>query len=99
MAWITRITVAAVVLGVFLAASIATQGSPAKSPTAPDKARSWVLPDTQRMFPLRKLDPKCTGEAPVDIVYGSRSDVRLPCVHEHRVQPHVVERHTFDTNA
>jgi hypothetical protein len=94
MASITRITIAALVFGVFLTASIATQAAPGE-PAMPGKAPAWVAPapDTQRLFPLRKLDPRCTGRPPLAVAYGSR------CVDDRRVEPHVGGRHAFDTNA
>lgn len=91
MASITRITIAALVFGVFLTASIATQAAPGE-PANPGKAPRWVAPDTQ-LFPLRKLDPRCTGRPARSVAY------RSPCVEDRRRQPHVGGRHAFDTSA
>jgi hypothetical protein len=99
MAWLTRLTVAAAVLGVFLSASIPSQGSPAKSPAKPAEPRWWAPVDAQRMFPLRKLDSRCTGKPPISVSNRLRSDARFRCSGDRRVQPHVVERHAFDTDA
>jgi hypothetical protein len=82
------------VFGVFLTASIATQASPAE-PALPTKAPTWVAPDAQRMFPLRKLDPRCTGEPPLNV--SSRTE--SACDPDARVQPPALGRHAFDTNA
>lgn len=91
MASITRIMIAAAVFGVFLTASISTQAAPGK-PALPAKTHSWVAPDMQGLFPLRKLHPKCTGRPPIAVSFESR------CTDGGR-QPHVVGRHAFDTNA
>ena len=93
MASITRITVAAIVFGVFLTASIATQASPGE-PALP-KAPTWIAPDAQRMFPLRKLDPRCTGRPPLNVSSRSPS----ACDRDARVQRPALRGHAFDTNA
>jgi hypothetical protein len=79
MASITRITIAAVALGVLLTASI-SQGSPAKSTATAARANWWVQLDTQHIFPKRDLDARCTGRPPLTISYGSRAYGRFGCV-------------------
>jgi hypothetical protein len=93
MASITRIMIAAAVFGVFLTASISGQASPGE-PAFPAKTHSWVAPDMHGLFPLRKLDPKCTGRPPLAVAY----DLRTRCADDGR-RPNVVGRHDFDTSA
>jgi hypothetical protein len=93
MASITRIMIAASVFGVFLTASISTQASPGE-PAFPAKTHTWVVPDMKGLFPLRKLDPNCTGRPPIAVAYDSRTR----CVDD-GPQPNVVGRHDFDTSA
>jgi hypothetical protein len=92
MASITRITIAAIVFGLFLTASIATQASP--EPAAPTKARTWVAPAPQ-LFPLRKVDPRCINKPPVNVT----NHWRLACDPGARLEPPPSGRHAFDTNA
>jgi hypothetical protein len=47
------------------------------------------------MFPLRKLDPRCTGEPPLNVSRRSQS----ACDRDARVHPPALGRHAFDTNA
>lgn len=91
MASITRITIAAIVFGVFLTASIATQAAPGE-PAAPTKARTWVAPPQQ--FPLRKVDPRCINKPPVNVT----NHWRLACDPGGRLRP-PSGRHAFGTNA
>jgi hypothetical protein len=92
MASITRITIAAAVFGVFLTASISTQASPGE-PALPARTHTWVAPGVQGLFPLRKVDPKCTGRPPVAVAYDSRTRCG-----DDRGQPNVIDRHAFDTS-
>ena len=94
MASITRITIAAIVFGLFLTASIATQASPGE-PAAPTKARTWVAPAMPQLFPLRKVDPRCISKPPVNVT----NHWRLACDPGGRLKPPLSERHAFDANA